>query len=304
MLTRKEFIQMSLELNLFFGRIMKEHMIFMEMSFLVTNSDLILESDQLKRSFEEILLETIAVSNGIISKEVIDSKELVTQYTLDSETITQNLTGICINNEITLAQLELNPNPNFDYPSDLEEYVYDLNNRAINLVLEVIAFKEKVLAKLLDCTVYAALYPLLVEHVLREAKLYHRYLVTIQNRMKPENTILEQETFWDRIMGKHSLFIRGLLDPTEKDLFNTANDFAELFEELIEKTKNANDEDIPEITEKTLETTIGIKGFKTAATEGLLECEIKAILTPLLGDHVLREANHFIRLLNSFKEDC
>ena len=38
---------MSLELNLFFGRIMKEHMIFMETGFLVKNSNFILEADQL-----------------------------------------------------------------------------------------------------------------------------------------------------------------------------------------------------------------------------------------------------------------
>ena len=28
--------------------------------------------------------------------------------------------------------------------------------------------------------------------------------------------IEEQEVFWDRIMAEHSLFIRGLLDPTEE----------------------------------------------------------------------------------------
>lgn len=55
--------------------------------------------------------------------------------------------------------------------------------------------------------------------------------------MKPEDGILEQEIFWDTIMGEHALFIRGLLDPSEEDLFNTANKFGKIFEELVEITK-------------------------------------------------------------------
>ncbi|WP_420795153.1 DUF2935 domain-containing protein [Desulforamulus ferrireducens] len=35
------------------------------------------------------------------------------------------------------------------------------------------------------------------------------------------------------------------------------------------------------------------------SSEGLLACTVKAIAYPLLGDHVVREANHYIRLLNS-----
>ncbi|HEX9059455.1 MAG TPA: DUF2935 domain-containing protein, partial [Clostridia bacterium] len=36
-------------------------------------------------------------------------------------------------------------------------------------------------------------------------------------------------------------------------------------------------------------------------TKGLINCSIKAIAYPLLGDHVLREANHYIRILRMFE---
>jgi hypothetical protein len=35
-------------------------------------------------------------------------------------------------------------------------------------------------------------------------------------------------------------------------------------------------------------------------TQGLLGCKIKSIIIPLLGDHVLRESNHYLRLLKMF----
>ena len=34
-----------------------------------------------------------------------------------------------------------------------------------------------------------------------------------------------------------------------------------------------------------------------AGVEGIETCKIKSIILPLLADHVLREANHYLRLL-------
>ncbi len=46
-----------------------------------------------------------------------------------------------------------------------------------------------------------------------------------------------------------------------------------------------------------LETTKRYRDFKEAGTEGITGCEIRSIILPLLADHVLREANHYLRLL-------
>lgn len=62
MLTRKDFIKKSLEYNLFFARIMKEHMIFIESGLLIIDSTLVLEGEELKESFEDILKEAINLS--------------------------------------------------------------------------------------------------------------------------------------------------------------------------------------------------------------------------------------------------
>ncbi|NLJ99439.1 MAG: DUF2935 domain-containing protein [Tissierellia bacterium] len=300
MLSKKEYIKISLELNLFFARIMKEHMIFMETGLLIIDSSLILEGDQLKSSFEEILKETVSISQGAIGQNILDSNELVTPFTLNSEIITENNTGICIDKDITMEELNLVSNPDFDFSSGLEMQVSNINQRAINLVMEVIKFKEKVLSLLLSCKMFANLYSLLVDHILREAKFYLNSLEDIEKRMKPKNGIIEQEIFWDTIMKEHAQFIRGLLDPTEIELFNTANDFSKIFDELIKKTEKAKKEDMFKITEETIKATIGIRDFKATGTEGLIDCTIQAMAYPLLGDHVLREANRYIRILRSF----
>lgn len=59
---------------------------------------------------------------------------------------------------------------------------------------------------------------------------------------------------------------------------------------------------IKEVTEDSFAATKRICDFNTQATRGMLDCKIKSIILPLLGDHVPRESNHFIRLLNKFSE--
>jgi len=109
------------------------------------------------------------------------------------------------------------------------------------------------------------------------------------------------ELFWDQIMMEHAMFIRGLLDPTENDLINTANDYAKQFNDLLNSARAANEATLPSVTNQTLTETMKYRDFKAAGTEGIAECKIRSIILPLLADHVLREANHYIRLLNETK---
>ena len=55
------------------------------------------------------------------------------------------------------------------------------------------------------------------------------------------------------------------------------------------------------VTDNTLTETINFRDFKKSGTEGIDECKIKSMMLPLMADHVLREANHYIRLLKSYE---
>jgi hypothetical protein len=117
--------------------------------------------------------------------------------------------------------------------------------------------------------------------------------------------LLEQQLFWNRIMNEHALFIRGLLNPTETELITDANNFGNEFNRLTEKTAAAMDRTIPlpRLTARSLDATVRLRDFKATGTQGLLECRIRSIILPLLADHTLREANHYIRILNSLQPE-
>ena len=81
-----------------------------------------------------------------------------------------------------------------------------------------------------------------------------------------EEDMVKVELFWDQIMMEHSLFIRGLLDPSEKELINTANQFANEYSELIKKAANKDVMAIEGAQNDTLAETIKLRDFKKADT--------------------------------------
>lgn len=98
-------------------------------------------------------------------------------------------------------------------------------------------------------------------------------------------------------MKEHALFIRGLLDPTECELVETANTFAGDYSRLLEEARKQDCRAMNGLTDRTLETIKRYRDFKEAGTKGITGCEIRSIILPLLADHVLREANHYLRIL-------
>lgn len=304
MISRNDFIKQSLALHLFFARIMKEHAFFLEVGFTGKDIDLINQADFYRKAFDNLLADVITLSNGVVNNEVLQSGEITTPYTLKAELVSSNLTGVQINSGLTQSEAGLVAGGMTDN-SQLEQAVKIINNDSIKLLNSLIQFKSSILSRVLSCNLFTVNYPLLIDHILREAKLYLQMIQRLQNRedFNLEKEAFQQEAFWNRIMAEHSKFIRGLLDPTENDLFAIANSFGNEFDQLTVEVNKAMDASMPidNVTTKNLEATQQLRDFKEKGTQGLLNCKIKSIIIPLLGDHVLREANHYLRLLRMFE---
>lgn len=306
MLSSVQFIRQSLELHLFFARIMKEHSFFLQVGFTPKNSKLIEQADRFRMRFDKLLSEVISLSDGAISPSVLKSGEVVTPFTLDAEIASSYFTGVDIPTNLTKSEYDLIGTPLINCNNKLEHRVRKLNENAMDLVKGLAQFKTKLLADVRDCKVFTVNYPLLIDHILREANFYFKLIQRLQcgEEIDLEREAYEQESFWNRIMAEHSKFIRGLLDPTEEELIMTANNFANEFDILVMESKEAMDKSLPlsEVTNESLNATIEISKFKAQGTQGILECNIKSIIIPLLADHTLREANHYLRLLRTFKK--
>jgi len=304
-LSDKEYIRHSLETNLFFLRIVKEHAIFAAASLPPRDRAIANKLVAMKNSFEELLSEAIELADRAVSHEVLASDELITDFTLAAELKTQFLTGIPINTDLTRRELELKADKRNENVNGLLEEVKELNIKAMGMTKAAIAFKTKLLKNVLECKAFSYTYPSMLEHVIEESQYYVKLLEKLERRDAIDSVkeVIEEEIFWNHIMGEHSKFIRGYLDPEEEKLFNTANAFAKEFDRLQEKTEHVEDHSdlVPEVTKESLKDVTALRNFKVQGTEGILKCRIKSLIPPLLSDHVTREANHFLRLLKTFE---
>ncbi len=295
----RDYATLSIETHLFFARIMKEHAFFLEAGFPCCEKEWIQEAENFRRSFEELLQDTLKIAEGNVHEAVIRSNELVTEFTFPAEERTEALSGIPIDSRITKATCALQGGCSNEEDCTLNRQAMQLNERAYRLLDGLICFKEKILCKVKEGQLYTANYPLLIEHIMREAKLYRDIMEQLlSNRRISYQRFYEMETFWDQIMMEHAWFIRGLLDPSQARLIETADDFSKEYALLLEAARR-QDCRANALTEKTLKETLRYRDFKAAGTKGILDCEIASIILPLLADHVLREANHYIRILET-----
>ena len=287
----QDYVVDSLELHLFFARIMKEHSLFLKAGFTPPGAAFARESEMFLRRFEAILSRAVSLSNNIVRRCVLDSGEVFTRFTDRAECQTQRLTGIAIDRQLTARAMCLQGSDcgaELCISPSLAAQVRRLNRDALVQVEGLISLKERILKQVSSCCLFAVNYPLLIEHILREAKLYRARLRELEGMKDcgcPEGC--GDEEFWNRIMMEHALFIRGLLDPCEETLIASANGFAGDYKRLLEGSGRGGTE---ELTRK-------FRDFKVAGTQGIEECKIRSVILPLLADHVLREANHYLRIL-------
>ena len=294
-MNQNRYVVKSLELHLFFSRIMKEHAFFLQAGFTPAAAAFSERAAFFQKEFKTLLRDSVTLAGSVVGKEVISSGEIVTEFTAWAEKQTECFTGIPIDKEITNQTLCLKPGGIRRDLTQIQGRVRRLNRTALRLLSGLIDLKENILKCVLNCELFTLNYPLLIEHILRAAKLYRRYVEILEREGDlSECTMKENECFWNQIMMEHAQFIRGLLDPCETELFCTADNFAKEYSRLLTSSRNAAQNAQPG---NSLAQTVRFRDFKTAAVQGIQQCKIRSVILPLLADHVLREANHYIRVL-------
>jgi len=188
----------------------------------------------------------------------------------------------------------------------------ELVNDSYSLVKEFYIFKRNLLHMMLECKLGGWNFPLLLDHVAREAEYFMRLLDKNKNCKVLVNgeAKAQENNFWLRIMADHAKFISQLLDPSERNLINTANAFSEEFDNLFIQGRDFSSmlHGYPEVAafkrfmQDTRAATVRLRDFKRAAEEMIAECRLVGLIPGLLADHVRREADHFLMMITMMEK--
>ena len=176
----------------------------------------------------------------------------------------------------------------------------------------IFAFKRKVLGLILTCQLPGANnFPLLVDHTSREANYFRKRLIELsEGKLKPlADEIIKENVFYLRIMADHAKFIGHLLDPSERKLVDMAREFSNDFDELLFQARDLESmkpqsQTVPlldQFLDQNRVSVVSLRDFKKTARDLIEECKIKSIIHPLLADHVFREAEHFLEIIDLFE---
>ncbi len=188
-----------------------------------------------------------------------------------------------------------------------EKKFTELINDMQVLVKEFYIFKRNLLHMMLECKLGGYNFPLLLDHMAREAEYVMRLLEKNKGcKVLVNGGTKAQETgFWLRIMADHAKFISQLLDPSEYNLIATAKAFSEEFDHLFIQGRDFSSmlqgysevASFKRFIQDARAATQRLRDFKRAAEEMIEECRLVGLIPSLLADHVRREADHFLILL-------
>ena len=180
-MNNNEYIRLSLELHLFFDRIMKEHSFFIEAAFTEKNNNLKQTARKFQEVFSNMLKRTIVLADRNISNTFLQSNEIVTKNTVEAEKKTNNLAGSNIDTDITIKELNLKSG-RLNISEEIINNISTLNRQTLPIVENLITFKNDILNSVLSCKMYTTNYPLLISHIMNEAKMYYNLLNKVEQR--------------------------------------------------------------------------------------------------------------------------
>lgn len=182
----------------------------------------------------------------------------------------------------------------------------------VRAVEDLIAFKHALMRLAVQCQLPGShLYPLLLAHITREAVHFLEFLRCTIAAKTELLAILAEQSFWIRQMKEHIAFIIALLDPSERELLSQARGSLAVFSDLLETVKDLESmaEAQPEtfnaviqFTDTVIKRVTELRDFKAAAHELAVLCRVLSVVpTPLLLDHIRREADKFLDELKDMK---
>jgi hypothetical protein len=211
------------------------------------------------------------------------------------------------------AVFESIENKSHTLPLDADpEIIRRFNIEVHTAASHIWAFKRKVLGLILRCQLPGANnFPLLVDHTSREANYFRNRLEELnEGKLEPlPDAIIDENVFFLRIMADHAKFIGHLLDPSERQLVEQARGFSQDFDQLLFQAKDLDSmrpqsQTVPLLDQFLDQNRVSVKAlrdFKQTARDLINACKIKSIIHPLLADHVFREAERFLFIIDMFE---
>ena len=300
MLSDNIYGQQSLINHLFYLRTIREFCVNIELSFYSNNKNYKEVANNFKKGCEELGTIAIELADNKIPTRVFESGSFVSNYTLDTELLTEKLFDINLNTDLTIKEMNLNTTNNtVSFTSEELKDISNLNDKAITLANNFIDFCTDILSGLKNNDLFSYSYPLFYNYMIDETTLYMNDLKRIQSKSGADPTFVTSYEYWySNSMMQACKFIIGLSDPAQEALITNADNYRKIFSKQMDLYKDVSSPEKEKLlNDKTIDYMTNFISFLSKLIERILNKQLYFIVEPLFFDNLLTEANYFLYLL-------
>lgn len=303
MISDTTFISQSLINNLFYLRTIREFCLNIQLSFYKNNQNIIDIAESIGKRYEELGMEAINLANGRVPNQILVSDSFITDFTLNTELLTEKLFGVDINTNLTTDESNLNGYDNInqmEFDDEIIDRVSNLNNNSIQLTKNFIEFCKYLRESIRNTNILSRSYLLIYDFMIEEAGLYLSDLERLQEKTGADPTyIVNFEYYFSNSMMKAAQFIIGFSDPSQTSIIMNAENYRKAFSNLMKKYQEAkiSPDTLKVLNEEGIGLVESFRTFLSKIIEGILNQNYYFIVEPVFLDNLLTEANYFLYLL-------
>lgn len=303
MISDATYISQSLIDHLFYLRTIREFCLNIQLSFYQNNQNIIDIAESIGKRYEELGKEAISLANGRIPNQIIESDSFVTNFTVNTELLTEKLFGVDINTNLTTDEANLNGYNNFNeinFDDEILDSVNNLNKNGIELTRNFIDFCRDLRDSIKNNNILSRSYILVYNYMLEEAGLYLSDLERLQNKTGADPTyIINFEYYFSNSMVRAAQFIIGFSDPSQTSIIMNADNYRKAFSNLMQKYQEAtiSPDNLKVLNEEGINLVKSFIAFLNRIIEGILNQKYYFIVEPVFFDNLLTQANYFLYLL-------
>ena len=301
MLKEQDFLEQSLNSNLFYLRTLRDFCINIQLSF-YGNSEYIGRASSLAKQSQDLGRELVTYTNGIIPKDAKEYQLYYTDYTLATEKLTEELFNLNLATDITENISNLTVGTNQAPTLENIKKIEDFNKKALTIATEFVNLAEEIRKKLLNNELFSYSYPLLYDYMIRTINIYKAELVRLEEKIV-KDPILVVDTEYDYNITVYEIisFLRGLINPNAARYILELNELInEEYPKLLDNYNNLplSPENQLMLSEESLrllrKTRILIKDM----LKDLLDANLYFIIEPLAIDNFYRNTNYFLYIID------
>ena len=300
-ITETSFVGQSLINNLFYMRTLRELCLALELTFYKNNNNLIEVCEGFRKRYEQLEEETIKLANNRIPSQILESNSFITDFTLNSELLTEKLFDVDINTNLTVDEINLVSNNNdLSINDEILTQIRNINTSTIEVTNNFIDFCRYILNSMKTSETFSYSYPLIYEYIINEAGLYVNDMERLQTGTQVDPIyVINFEYKFSNSMKQACQFIIGLSDPNQTSIITNADNYRKAFSNLMKKYQDSKvSPDAQKVlNEEAINLVESFKIFLAKIIEGILNEDYYFIMNVLFFDNLLTEANYFLYLL-------